>query len=139
MDPEDQLRCHAARHELLQVRKQHGQGETRSRRTMQLLQPLNHVRTQCNIALNRKVLSELAIHEPKTFKVLPITPGCAEVKPFSYLHPCLQALADIAKRRQNSHVWKTLDIDRIKDGESELYQPRLVHTPEGRTVTETDV
>ena len=29
MDPEDQLRCHATRHELLQVRKQHGQGEAR--------------------------------------------------------------------------------------------------------------
>ena len=78
MDPEDQLRCHATRHELLQVRKQHGQGETQPRCAMQLLQPLNHVRTQCNIALNRKVLSELAIHEPKTFKVLPITLGYAK-------------------------------------------------------------
>jgi large subunit ribosomal protein L20 len=75
---------------------------------------------KCNIQLNRKVLSELAIHEPRTF----------------------QALTDIAKQKHNRSLTEAFNIQPSsadKQHQSLLYQSRFILDSNGRIVKETDV
>lgn len=74
-----------------------------------------HSMVKCNIQLNRKVLSELAIHEPRTF----------------------QALAEVAKK---AHVRAGRGLlNALDESENALYQTRVVSGQNGGKAMETAV
>ena len=72
MDHKSKLRCKGTRHKLLSIREWTSQGiyDTLSLPIIIQLRVTDSLFVQCDIQLNRKVLSELAIHEPRSFQVL---------------------------------------------------------------------
>ena len=69
LDPKDQLCVTIAQHQLRQTNEQHGEGRYTPTLSCDFSSTECCIPDQCNIQLNRKVLSELAIHEPRTFAV----------------------------------------------------------------------